>query len=67
MLSSFTGLAHCSTRFANWAGPAHPKVVEQIAADLNISDDVQNELTPSGQPRFRNQVSRARFYLFSDN
>src|SRR5690606_25904606 len=27
------------------------------------SSDLQNELTPSGQPRFRNQVAWARFYL----
>lgn len=39
------------------------EVVEQIAADLQISDDVQNELLPSGGPRFRNQVAWARFYL----
>ena len=39
------------------------EVVEQIAADLQISDDVQNELLPSGSPRFRNQVAWARFYL----
>ena len=39
------------------------EVVEQIAADLNLSDDVQNELLPSGSPRYRNQVAWARFYL----
>lgn len=39
------------------------EVSEQIAADLKLSDDVQNELMPSGGPRFRNQVAWARFYL----
>jgi restriction system protein len=39
------------------------EVVERIARDLKVSDAVQNELLPSGQPRFRNQVAWARFYL----
>jgi restriction system protein len=39
------------------------EVVEQIAADLKISDDVQADLLPSGTPRFPNQVAWARFYL----
>lgn len=39
------------------------EVISQIAADLNLSDDVQNELLPSGSPRLRNQVAWARFYL----
>lgn len=39
------------------------EVVERIAQDLGLSDDVQNELLPSGQPRYRNQVAWARFYL----
>src|ERR1035438_9715572 len=42
------------------------EVVERIAADLQIPDSVQNELLPSGEPRFRNQVAWARFYLVSD-
>lgn len=62
-------------QFVNWFGPlldalrklggsgSPDEVVEQIAADLSISDEVQNELVPSGQPRFRNQVAWARFYL----
>jgi restriction system protein len=37
--------------------------VEQIATDLALSDEVQNDLLPSGEPRFRNQVHWARFYL----
>jgi len=40
------------------------EVVERIAKDLGISDEVQNELLPSsGASRFRNQVHWARFYL----
>src|SRR5271166_2651375 len=39
------------------------EVVERVAKDLRISDDAQNELLPSGEPRFRNQVHWARFYL----
>jgi hypothetical protein len=39
------------------------EVVEQIATDLNLSDEVQNELLPSGSPRYRNQFAWARFYL----
>ena len=39
------------------------EVVEQIAKDLGLSDDLQNELLPSGEPRFRNQVAWGRFYL----
>lgn len=39
------------------------EVVARIAQDLNLSDDVQNELLPSGEPRYRNQVAWARFYL----
>lgn len=39
------------------------EVVERIAHDLGLSDEVQNDLLPSGQPRYRNQVAWARFYL----
>src|SRR5206468_6252409 len=39
------------------------EVVERIAEDLKLSDEVQNELLPSGEPRYRNQVAWARFYL----
>ena len=42
------------------------EVVEQIASDLALSDEVQNDLLPSGEPRFRNQVHWARFYLVRD-
>lgn len=39
------------------------EVVEQVAVDLSIPDDVQNELLASGEPRYRNRVAWARFYL----
>ncbi|MEY4978763.1 MAG: hypothetical protein RLZZ352_1033 [Pseudomonadota bacterium] len=39
------------------------EVIEKIAKDLKLSDDIQNDLLPSGQPRYRNQVGWARFYL----
>lgn len=39
------------------------EVVERIAEDLKLPDEIQNELLPSGEPRFRNQVAWARFYL----
>jgi restriction system protein len=42
------------------------EVVEQIATDLGIPDKVQNELLPSGEPRYRNQVHWARFYLVKE-
>jgi len=42
---------------------APSEVVEQIAEDLKLPDEVQNELLDSGSPRFPNQVAWARFYL----
>ncbi len=39
------------------------EVVEQIAKDLSLPDAMQNDLLPSGEPRFRNQVAWGRFYL----
>jgi len=39
------------------------EVVEQIADALGVTDKEQNSLLPSGQPRFKNQVAWARFYL----
>ena len=39
------------------------EVVERIASDLSLSDEIQNELLPSGELRYRNQVAWARFYL----
>jgi len=37
------------------------EVVEQIATDLALSDEIQDDLLPSGELRFRNQVHWARF------
>jgi restriction system protein len=42
------------------------EVVERIAKDCGITDEVQNELMSSGELRFRNQVHWARFYLASE-
>jgi restriction system protein len=39
------------------------EAVDQVAKDLNVSDDVLNETLASGGSRFRNQVAWARFYL----
>jgi restriction system protein len=39
------------------------EVVERVAKNLQVSDEVQNDLLPSAQPRYRNQVAWARFYL----
>jgi restriction system protein len=62
-------------KFVNYFGPVldalrrlggsgtPDEVVERIAQDLKIPDQVQNDLLPSGEPRYRNQVAWARFYL----
>ena len=42
------------------------EVTNQIAKNLAISDEVQNEQLPSGSSRFTNQVAWARFYLVKD-
>jgi restriction system protein len=42
------------------------EVAERIATDLSISDQLQNELLPSGEPRYRNQIHWARFYLVKE-
>ena len=39
------------------------EVVDQIAQDLGLSEEVRTELLDSGNPRFPNQVAFARFYL----
>lgn len=39
------------------------EVVDQIADDLALPNEVQNDLLPSGELRYRNQVAWARFYL----
>jgi restriction system protein len=63
------------TRFVRYFGPlldalrglggsgTPEEVVERIAQDLKLSDEIQNETLPSGELRFRNQVAWARFYL----
>ena len=42
---------------------APSEVVERIATNLHLPDEVQNDLLDSGSPRFPNQVAWARFYL----
>lgn len=39
------------------------EVVEQIASDMNLSDEEQNETLPSGGSRLKTNVAWARFYL----
>jgi restriction system protein len=39
------------------------EVAEQIATDLALSDEAQNELLPSGGLRYRTNIAWARFYL----
>jgi restriction system protein len=39
------------------------EVVEQIAVDMHLSDEVQNETVPSGGSRLKTNVAWARFYL----
>jgi restriction system protein len=39
------------------------EVVDQIAEDLHVSEEVQEVLLSSGEPRFRNQVRWARMFL----
>jgi restriction system protein len=39
------------------------EVREQVARDLNLSDEALAETIPSGQSRFDNKVNWARFYL----
>ena len=63
------------TRFLRYFGPllealrelggsgTPDEVVERIATDLKLPDDLQNELLPSGDLRFRKHVAFARLYL----
>lgn len=39
------------------------EVVEQIATDMALTDEEQNELVPSGGSRLKTNVAWARFYL----
>lgn len=62
-------------QFLQWFGPlldslralggsgTPDEVVDKIAATLKLSDEQLNEVLPSGELRFRNQVAWARFYL----
>lgn len=63
------------TRFLRYFGPlldalrklggsgTPDEVVEQIAADMHLSDEEQNEEVPSGSSRLKTNVAWARFYL----
>ena len=45
-------------------GSAKPdEAIDRVAEDLKISDNILNEVLPSGGLRFRNRVAWARFYL----
>lgn len=45
-------------------GSARPReVVERVAKNENVSDDVLDQVNPAGGQRFPNQVHWARFYL----
>lgn len=62
-------------QFVQWFGPlldalralggsgTPDEVVDKIASTLKIPDKQLNEMLPSGELRFRNQVAWARFYL----
>jgi restriction system protein len=39
------------------------EVAERVALDLKLPDELLNEILPSGEPRYRNQVQWARLYL----
>lgn len=63
------------TKFLQWFGPlldalralggsgTPDEVVDKIAVTLQVPDEQLNEVLPSGEARFRNQVAWARFYL----
>jgi restriction system protein len=42
------------------------EVVAKIAQDLKLSDEMQNELVPSGVSRLKTNVAFARFYLYRE-
>jgi len=62
-------------QFVRWFGPlldtlralggsgTPDEIVDKIATSLKIPDEQLNEVLPSGELRFRNQVAWARFYL----
>jgi restriction system protein len=63
------------TQFLRWFGPlldalralggsgTPEEAVDKVAELSKVPESIQNELMESGQPRFRNQVAWARFYL----
>lgn len=63
------------TRFLRWFGPlldalralggsgTPEEATDKVAELCQVPESEQNELIESGQPRFRNQVAWARFYL----
>lgn len=63
------------TQFLRWFGPlldalrelggsgTPEEATDKVAELCKVSESQQNELMESGQPRFRNQVAWARFYL----
>src|SRR5438034_226488 len=63
------------TQFLRWFGPllealralggsgTPEEATGKVAELCNVPELKQNELMESGQPRFRNQVAWARFYL----
>lgn len=63
------------TRFLRWFGPlldalrslggsgTPEEATDKVAELCKVPESEQNELMESGQPRFRNQVAWARFYL----
>lgn len=62
-------------QFLHWFGPlldalralggsgTPEEATDKVADMCSVTEKQQNELTESGQPRFRNQVAWARFYL----
>lgn len=42
------------------------EVVEQIASDMGLSEDEQNDVVPSGGSKLKTNVSWARFYLVQE-
>jgi restriction system protein len=67
--------ARQGAQFVQWFGPVldalrslgdsgtNDEVIERVAKDAGLSDAQMNEQMSSGEPRFRNQVQWARFYL----
>jgi len=63
------------TQFLRWFGPlldalrvlggsgTPEEATDKVAELCNVPESKQDELMESGQPRFRNQVAWARFYL----